>query len=108
MWDYAPDNGESCSGSVEPFGDNALVAVTANSTRIGRTYIKALFVEYTDATFQTKKVTSVLPLTGIASLQRHGRQHSRRRGSTFMTMVLSTLLNMTTRMERSWLLVIPE
>ena len=56
MWDYAPDNGESCSGSTQPFGDDALVAVTANSTRIGRTYIKALFVEYTDATFKTKKV----------------------------------------------------
>ena len=56
LWDYAPDNGESCSGTVQPFGDDALVAVTANSTRIGRTYIKALFVEYTDATFKTKKV----------------------------------------------------
>ncbi len=56
MWDYAPDNGESCSGTTQPFGDDALVAVTANSTRIGRTYIKALFVEYTDATFKTKKV----------------------------------------------------
>jgi hypothetical protein len=58
IWDYAPDNGESCSGAVQPFGNTALTYVTANSTRIGRMYIKALFVEYTDDTFTTVKVHS--------------------------------------------------
>ena len=61
IWDYAPDNGESCSGSVEPFGSDALTYVTANSTRIGRSYIKALFVEYTDGNFTTVKVPSTSP-----------------------------------------------
>ena len=60
LWDYAPDNGESCSGSVEPFGSSALTYVTANSTRIGRTYIKALYVEYTDENFTTVKVHGTL------------------------------------------------
>ena len=41
---------------MEPFGNTALTYVTANSTRIGRNYIKALFIEYTDGNFTTVKV----------------------------------------------------
>ena len=76
LWDYAPDNGESCSGSVEPFGSSALTYVTANSTRIGRTYIKALYVEYTDENFTTVKVHGTLQARALCPQLLEGQEDS--------------------------------
>jgi hypothetical protein len=59
VWDYAPFNGEMCGGSLVNFSDNAKTFVEAGPDRIGRKYIKALYVEYTDATFTQKKVSEL-------------------------------------------------
>lgn len=56
VWDYAPFNGEMCGGTLVPFSDNAKTFVEPGPDKIGRKYIKALYVEYTDATFKEKKV----------------------------------------------------
>lgn len=56
MWDYAPFGGEMCGGSLVNFSDNAKTFVEPGPDRIGRKYVKALYVEYTDATFTQKKV----------------------------------------------------
>lgn len=56
VWDYAPFGGEMCGGSLVNFSDNAATFVKAGPTSIGRRYVKALYVEYTDATFTQKKV----------------------------------------------------
>jgi hypothetical protein len=63
VWDYAPFGGEMCGGSLVNFTDNAKTFVEAGPDRIGRKYVKALYVEYTDATFKQKKVrhTATLP-----------------------------------------------
>lgn len=56
VWDYAPFGGEMCGGSLVNFSDNAKTFVEPGPDRIGRKYVKALYVEYTDATFTQKKV----------------------------------------------------
>lgn len=56
VWDYAPFGGEMCGGSLVNFSDNAKTFVEPGPDRIGRKYIKALYVEYTDASFTQKKV----------------------------------------------------
>lgn len=58
MWDYTPQGGEMCSGSLQPFSENALVFVQNATDRIGSTYLKAQFFEYTDGTFTTRKERS--------------------------------------------------
>jgi hypothetical protein len=45
-----------CGGSLVNFSDNAKTFVEPGPDRIGRKYVKALYVEYTDATFSQKKV----------------------------------------------------
>ena len=40
VWDYGPDNGVSCSGTVEAWTEASLPYVTGNSTRLGRSYLK--------------------------------------------------------------------
>jgi FtsP/CotA-like multicopper oxidase with cupredoxin domain len=52
-WDYAPSGKNEITG--EAFGDAENVFVGSGPDRIGRTYFKALYREYTDATFTTLK-----------------------------------------------------
>jgi FtsP/CotA-like multicopper oxidase with cupredoxin domain len=52
-WDYAPSGINQITG--EPFGDTENVFVQQGPERIGNVYIKALYQEYTDATFATLK-----------------------------------------------------
>lgn len=53
QWDYAPLNTNQITG--EPFDDTANVFVQNGSDRIGKVYIKALYREYTNASFTTLK-----------------------------------------------------
>ena len=48
-WNYAPSGKNFITG--KPFDDNASVYVKNGPDRIGSTYIKALYREYTDGTF---------------------------------------------------------
>src|SRR5437773_2024555 len=52
-WDYAPQGKDMISG--EPFTDEENVFVANGDDRIGSTYRKALYREYTDASFSTLK-----------------------------------------------------
>lgn len=52
-WDYAPSGINQITG--EPFGDEENVFVANGPDRIGKVYVKALYREYTDATFTTLK-----------------------------------------------------
>jgi hephaestin len=54
-WDYAPAGSNLISG--EPFGDDENVFVEHGASRIGSTYTKALYQEYTDGSFRTRKPT---------------------------------------------------
>lgn len=58
-WDYAPFGGEMCGSKLVPFSDNAKVFVERGPTRIGRKFLKARYVEFTDATFTKRKVCCV-------------------------------------------------
>ena len=51
LWNYAPEGYNLITGA--PFDDVAAVFTTAGPNRIGSTYLKSLFQEYTDATFTT-------------------------------------------------------
>ncbi|KAF6265588.1 Cupredoxin [Scenedesmus sp. NREL 46B-D3] len=55
VWDYVPFGGEMCGGSKVNFSDNAKTFVEPGPDRIGNKYLKAMYVEYTDATFKTRK-----------------------------------------------------
>lgn len=50
-WDYAPSGMNQATG--QPFDDVANVFVQNGPDRIGKVYVKALYREYTDATFTT-------------------------------------------------------
>jgi FtsP/CotA-like multicopper oxidase with cupredoxin domain len=52
-WDYAPSGKDLITG--KPFGEDANVFVESGEDRIGRVYRKAIYREYTDATFKTLK-----------------------------------------------------
>jgi FtsP/CotA-like multicopper oxidase with cupredoxin domain len=52
-WDYAPSGINRITG--EPFGEQENVFVKRGPDRIGKVYLKALYREYTDATFTTRK-----------------------------------------------------
>jgi manganese oxidase len=52
-WDYAPAGRDVVMGM--DFGDGATVFVGRSADRIGSKYKKAIFVEYTDATFKERK-----------------------------------------------------
>jgi hephaestin len=52
-WDYAPEGFNLITG--EPFDEEANVFVQSGDDRIGSTYYKALYREYTDASFTTLK-----------------------------------------------------
>lgn len=52
-WNYAPTGSNQITG--EAFDDTANVFVQSGKDRIGSTYIKALYREYTDASFTTLK-----------------------------------------------------
>jgi FtsP/CotA-like multicopper oxidase with cupredoxin domain len=52
IWDYAPQGRNVVEG--KPFDDTANVFVKRGAHRIGSRYHKALYVEYTDATFKTR------------------------------------------------------
>ncbi len=52
-WDYAPTNLNQITG--QPFDDQANVFVKNGKDRIGKVYLKALYREYTDGTFSTRK-----------------------------------------------------
>jgi len=53
IWDYAPSGRNLITG--QPFDARARVYVTAGKHRLGSKYRKALYREYTDATFSTLK-----------------------------------------------------
>ena len=50
-WDYAPSGSDMIMG--EPFNEHANLYVASGPDRIGKVYKKALYREYTDATFTT-------------------------------------------------------
>lgn len=52
-WNYAPMGSDQITG--EPFDDTANVFVQSGPDRIGSTYLKALYREYTNASFSTLK-----------------------------------------------------
>jgi FtsP/CotA-like multicopper oxidase with cupredoxin domain len=52
-WNYAPGEVDLIKG--EPFDDDAKVFLERGPDRIGRIYRKAVYREYTDATFATRK-----------------------------------------------------
>jgi FtsP/CotA-like multicopper oxidase with cupredoxin domain len=52
-WDYAPSGINQITG--EAFDEDAKIFVQRGRNRIGRVYIKALYREYTDGTFRTRK-----------------------------------------------------
>jgi FtsP/CotA-like multicopper oxidase with cupredoxin domain len=52
-WNYAPDGRNDITG--QPFDDTANTFVAAGPDRIGSTYLKSLYREYTDDTFATLK-----------------------------------------------------
>jgi manganese oxidase len=51
LWDYAPGDSNQVAG--RPFNDDENVFVQNGPSRIGDTYRKALYRQYTDATFRT-------------------------------------------------------
>jgi FtsP/CotA-like multicopper oxidase with cupredoxin domain len=53
-WDYAPSGRDEAMGM--PFDDLAKLYTESGPHRIGRMYKKAIYREYTDATFSTLKV----------------------------------------------------
>lgn len=53
-WDYAPSGINQISGSA--FGETENVFVQSGKGRIGKVYRKAVYREFTDATFTTEKV----------------------------------------------------
>lgn len=53
VWDYAPSGADGITG--KPFEGFALYTTTPGHHRIGRTYRKAIYREYTDSTFTTVK-----------------------------------------------------
>src|SRR6266849_2851686 len=53
-WDYAPLGIDEMTG--KPFDQMTGMFVEQNKTRIGRTYRKAVYREYTDDSFTTLKV----------------------------------------------------
>lgn len=58
LWDYAPLGGDACSGSLQPFSDVGAAKAVNNATmgQIGSRRYRAMYVEYTDATFTVRKV----------------------------------------------------
>jgi manganese oxidase len=52
-WDYAPSGIDQTTG--KPFDPMAMVFIEQGKDRIGRTYRKAVYREYTDGTFSTRK-----------------------------------------------------
>ena len=52
-WDYAPHNMDHMTG--KPFDKSTVMWVEQGKDRIGQVYRKAIYREYTDATFQTLK-----------------------------------------------------
>ncbi len=70
LWDYAPLGGDACSGSLQPFIDEVLTRTQNNASagQIGSRRYRAMYVEYTDATFSVKKVrAAALQHCGVAS-----------------------------------------
>jgi hephaestin len=55
-WDYAPHNMDHMTG--KPFDKSTVIWVEKGKDRIGQIYRKAVYREYTDATFQTLKQRS--------------------------------------------------
>src|ERR1700687_3633765 len=52
-WDYAPHNMDHMTG--KPFDKATMIFVEKGKDRIGQVYRKAIYREYTDATFQSPK-----------------------------------------------------
>jgi hypothetical protein len=53
-WDYAPFGGEMCTGSLTNFSEGAATFLGDAPERLGRRYLKARYVAYTDDTFTRK------------------------------------------------------
>ncbi|KAI9223486.1 Cupredoxin [Blastocladiella britannica] len=55
-WDYAPSGKNGFSGeSLDKDGENSAVYAASSKGRIGKKYTKAVYVQYTDATFSKVK-----------------------------------------------------
>ena len=63
MWDYTPKMMDMCGDKPQAFDDDASgILVPSNlSMVVGHKQLKALFEEYTDNTFTTKKVSTGNP-----------------------------------------------
>lgn len=55
-WNYAPHGHDACGASPSAFTEEQRVFVAPGPRRIGSTYQKAMYVEFTDASFTTEKV----------------------------------------------------
>lgn len=71
LWDYAPLGGDACSSSLQPFNDEGLVRTENNASagQIGSRRYRAIYVEYTDATFSVRKVRAPLLQQGGVVIQ---------------------------------------
>ena len=76
-WDYAPTGRDEAMG--QPFDEVAKGYTESGPHRIGRVYKKAIYHEYTDATFSKLKARppdeQYLGLAGTDSARRSGRHH---------------------------------
>lgn len=54
-WDYTPRGQDLCGAEAQEFGEDALVFCEEGEQRFGSRYLKAVYVEYTDDTFKTRK-----------------------------------------------------
>ncbi len=77
-WDYTPLGGDMCSGSLVNFTEEGAAVFEAGTERIGSKYLKARFVEYTDASFTQRKVGDCALSAGVLRCQGVGALSHRR------------------------------
>ena len=83
LWDYAPLGGDACSGSLQPWSEAGAVRAENNATtgQIGSRRYRAIYVEYTDATFAVKKVSDAFRLFApLPAAQKKQQQYADARG----------------------------
>ena len=79
-WDYAPSGRDEAMGM--PFDEIAKLYTESGPHRIGRVYKKAIYREYTDATFSTLKVAScrgAISRSARPGFARRSRRHDQSR-----------------------------
>lgn len=91
LWDYAPLGGDACSGSLQPWSEAGAVRAENNATtgQIGSRRFRAIYVEYTDATFAVKKVSGPFCLFApLPAAQKRKQQCRCTRGARIMPALL--------------------